>query len=91
MNHLSEQHQWQISYLPVDKQGLIDLKQLEAEIRPDTCLISIGLVNNEIGTIQDLASIGQIVKKYNQQQQQIVLHVDAVQAFGHIPLDIKKK
>lgn len=90
MNHLSEQHQWQISYLPVNKQGLIDLKQLEAEIRPDTCLISIGLVNNEIGTIQDLASIGQIVKKYNQQQQQIVLHVDAVQAFGHIPLDIKK-
>ena len=70
---------FQISYIPVDEYGILDLKQLENEIRPDTILISIMHANNEIGSIQPLKEISKIAKKYK-----IVFHTDAAQSVGKI-------
>lgn len=74
---------FEVTYLSVDSQGLIDLGQLQAAIRADTTLVSVMAVNNEIGVIQDLASIGQLC-----QQSGVVFHVDAAQAAGKIDLDV---
>lgn len=78
-----EKHGYEITYLPVDADGKISLEELEAAIRPDTILISIMAANNEIGTIEPLKEIGAIAKKHG-----VLFHTDAVQAFGHIPLDV---
>lgn len=74
-----------ITYLCPKSDGLIDLKELEAAIRPDTLMISIMGVNNEIGVIQDLAAIGKIAKKHK-----VFFHTDCAQAYGKIPLDVNK-
>jgi len=73
-----------ITYLDVDKNGVIDLQDLENSIKPETILTSILWVNNETGIIQDLESISGIVKKYNSK-----LFIDATQAVGKIPVDVK--
>ncbi len=75
----------EITYLVPRQDGLIDLKELEDSIRPDTLMISIMGVNNEIGVIQDLEKIGKIAKKHN-----VLFHTDCAQAFGKIPLDVDK-
>jgi len=75
----------EITYLSVDKNGQIDLKDLERAIREDTVLISICAANNEIGSIAPLQEIGQIAKRHN-----ILFHTDAAQAIGHIPLNVKE-
>ncbi|MEM2901008.1 MAG: aminotransferase class V-fold PLP-dependent enzyme, partial [Thermoplasmata archaeon] len=75
----------EVTYLPVDKFGLVDLKELENAIREDTFLISIMSANNEIGTIEPIEEIGNIAKKNN-----IKFHTDAVQAFGKVKLDMSK-
>ena len=81
-----EQHDdFEITYLCPKPDGLIDLKELEEAIRPDTLLISIMGVNNEIGVIQDLEKIGKIAQKHN-----VFFHTDCAQAFGKIPLDVDK-
>ncbi|GHF27530.1 cysteine desulfurase IscS [Kordiimonas sediminis] len=72
-----------VTILPVNADGLIDLDVLEGAIRPDTALVSIMAVNNEIGVIQPLEDIGRIVKKAG-----ALFHCDAAQAFGKIPLDV---
>ena len=72
------------TYLPVGRDGLIDLARLDAAIGEDTALVSIIAANNEIGTLQDIAAIGALCKKRG-----VFFHTDAVQAFGHIPLDVK--
>jgi cysteine desulfurase len=74
-----------ITYLPVSTDGLIDLKQLESAIRPDTGLVSVMAVNNEIGVIQPMEEIGEICKKHK-----IPFHTDAAQALGKIPIDVDK-
>lgn len=74
-----------ITYLNVDEDGLIRLEELEAAIRPDTILISIMAANNEIGTIQPIAEIGAIARKH-----QVLFHTDAVQAYGHIPMNVEE-
>lgn len=71
-----------ITYLPVKPNGVIDIEQLEKEITDETILISIMYVNNEIGSIQPIFDIGKKLKKYPK----IFFHVDAVQAFGKVPL-----
>ena len=76
---------YEITYLNVDENGLISLEELENAIRPDTILISIMFANNEIGTIEPIAEIGAIAKKYN-----ILFHTDAVQAFGQIPISVEE-
>ena len=75
----------EISRLPVDKYGLVNLIELENTIRKDTILVSIMHANNEIGTIQDIQKIGKICKEKN-----VYFHSDAAQSFGKIPIDIKK-
>ena len=78
-----EKHGFEVTYLPVDEDGIVKLDALEAAIRKDTTLISVMAANNEIGTIQPLKEIGALAKKNG-----ILFHTDAVQAYGHIPLDV---
>ena len=74
-----------ITLLDVIDNGIVDMKKLEAAIRDDTILVSIMYVNNELGTIQPIREIGSICKKHN-----IIFHTDAVQAAGHLPIDVAK-
>ena len=74
-----------VTYLDVDENGIIRLEDLKHAIRPDTILISIMAANNEIGTIQPIAEIGAIAKEH-----QILFHTDAVQAYGHIPMNVEE-
>jgi cysteine desulfurase len=73
-----------VTYLPVDKQGFIDLDFLKRCINPKTILVSVMHVNNEIGTIQPVSEIGKICKNRN-----VYFHSDACQSFGKIPIDIQ--
>lgn len=80
-----EKQGYEITYVEVDENGKIKLDELEAAIRPDTILISVMTANNEIGTIQPVAEIGKIAHEHG-----VLFHTDAVQAFGHIPLDVEE-
>ncbi|HWR25320.1 MAG TPA: cysteine desulfurase NifS [Methanosarcina sp.] len=73
-----------VTYLPVDKYGLVNPENLEAALRKDTILISIMYANNEIGTVEPILEVGEIAKEHA-----IPFHTDAVQAIGKIPLDMK--
>lgn len=75
-----------ITYLPVQTNGLIDLQELEAAIRPDTSLVSIMAVNNETGVIQPLKEIGTMLRKHRG----VYFHTDAAQAVGKIHLDVNE-
>ena len=74
-----EENGYEITYLPVDEHGVVDLEALEKVIRPDTILVSVMYVNNEIGAVQPVEEIGKIVKKKNPDT---LFHVDAIQAYG---------
>ncbi len=76
---------FEITYIDVDENGVIKLEELKKAIRPDTILISVMAANNEIGTIQPIREIGAIAKAH-----QILFHTDAVQAYGHVPIDVKE-
>lgn len=78
-----EQEGFTATFLPVQKNGIIDLDQLESSITDKTCLVSAMGVNNEIGVIQPLAEIGKICRKKG-----VFFHTDCAQAFGKIPLDV---
>ena len=80
-----EQKGYEVTYLDVDEDGKISLEELEKAIRPDTILISIMSANNEIGTIQPIKEIGKIAHDHG-----VLFHTDAVQAFGHIPIDVEE-
>ena len=75
---------FEVTYLPVQRDGLIDLSQLQQEIRPDTILVSVMAANNEIGVLQPLAEIGAICRHH-----QVLFHTDAAQAIAKIPLDVE--
>jgi len=75
----------EVTYLPVRQDGLVDLEKLEAAIRPDTGLVSIMTVNNEIGVIQPVEEIGRLCRS-----KKVFFHTDAAQAVGKIPLDVNK-
>tara|TARA_B110000467_G_C18338368_1_gene500584 strand:- start:2969 stop:4183 length:1215 start_codon:yes stop_codon:yes gene_type:complete len=79
-----ERQGFEVTYLDPEKNGLIDLKKLEAAIREDTVLISIMHVNNEIGVIQDIAEIGEMCRA-----RKIIFHVDAAQSAGKINIDLQ--
>lgn len=80
-----EKNGYEVTYLPVDEDGKIRIEDLEKAIRPDTILISIMFANNEIGTLQPIKEIGEIAKKHK-----IIFHTDAVQAVGHVKIDVKQ-
>ena len=79
-----EREGFEITYLPVQQNGLIDLGQLKRALRPDTLIVSVMAVNNEIGVIQPLAEIGRLCRDNG-----TFFHTDAAQAFGKIPLDVE--
>lgn len=79
-----EQEGFDVTYLPVKPNGLIDLEELKNAIRPDTLIVSVMAVNNEIGVIQPLAEIGAICREHD-----IFFHTDAAQAAGKIILDVE--
>ncbi|WP_133967851.1 cysteine desulfurase NifS [Eubacterium limosum] len=79
-----EKEGFEVTYLPVDKDGLISLDDLKNAIKDETILVSIMFANNEIGTIEPIKEIGEIVKAKG-----IIFHTDAVQAFGNVPIDVK--
>ncbi len=74
---------FEVSYLEPEASGLLDLAKFKAAIRPDTILVSVMLVNNEIGVIQDVAALGELCRENG-----IVFHVDAAQAAGKLPIDL---
>ena len=78
-----ENRGYDVTYLDVDENGLVDLNTIEAAIRPDTFLISIMFANNEIGTIEPIKEIGEVAHRHG-----ILFHTDAVQAFGQIPIQV---
>ncbi len=80
-----EKKGYDVTYVGVDEYGVVDLEELKKAIRPDTILISVMAANNEIGTIEPLKEIGQIASEHG-----VLFHTDAVQAFGHIPIDVNK-
>ncbi len=79
-----EREGFEITYVNVDSDGFVKLDELKKSIRKDTILISIMTANNEIGTIQPIAKIGEIAHENN-----VLFHTDAVQGFSHIPIDVK--
>jgi len=76
---------FEVTYLDVQSDGLLDLAQFEAALRPDTILASVMFVNNEIGVIQDIEAIGELCRSRG-----ILFHVDAAQASGKVPIDLEK-
>ena len=81
-----KKHGFDITLLPVSENGLITEKQVENAIRSDTCLVTIMYANNEIGTIQPIEKIGEICRKKG-----VIFHTDAVQAVGHVRVDVQKE
>ena len=80
-----EKEGFEVSYIGVDENGIINLEELKSEIKKTTTLISVMFANNEIGTIEPIAEIGKIAKEHN-----IVFHTDAVQAVGSVKIDVKE-
>lgn len=74
-----------VTYINVDENGVVNLNELESAIKPETILISVMFANNEIGTIEPIKEIGEIAEKHN-----IIFHTDAVQAYGHIDIKVKE-
>ncbi len=80
-----EKRGYEISYIGVDENGMLDMAALRRAIRPDTILISVMFANNEVGTIQPIREIGELASSKG-----ILFHTDAVQAYGHVPIDVKE-
>ncbi|MBE6714881.1 MAG: cysteine desulfurase, partial [Ruminococcaceae bacterium] len=75
---------YEITLLPVDEKGLVSVESVRNALREDTALVTIMFANNEIGTIQPIAEIGRICR-----EKKVIFHTDAVQAVGHIPVDVE--
>jgi cysteine desulfurase len=80
-----ERHGFDVTYLDVQENGLLDLEVFKAALRPDTILVSVMMVNNEIGVIQDIDSLGEICREKG-----IIFHVDAAQATGKVEINLEK-
>lgn len=79
-----EKHGFEVTYLDVDSEGFVTPEVLEAAIRDDTILVSIMMVNNEVGTIEPIKELAAIAKSHG-----VLFHTDAVQALGNVPIDVK--
>lgn len=85
-----EQRGYEVTCLPVYENGIVRVEDVKAALRPDTILISIMTANNEIGTIQPVREIGELVKEHRAAGNKIWFHTDAVQAVGKMPLDVEE-
>jgi len=86
-----EKNGFELTYLPVDEFGMISIEDLKAAIRPETILVTIMLANNEVGTIMPIEEIGEYLKEVNKErgrENKIFFHTDAIQAVGHIPVNV---
>jgi cysteine desulfurase len=94
--HWLEKNGFKVSYLDVDKNGLINVNQVEKTITDETILVSIMHANNEIGTIEPIIEIGNLIKKVREERKKrniktpIYFHTDAVQTFGHLPINVNE-
>lgn len=79
-----EKEGYEVTYLPVDEDGLISVEQVKAAMRDDTLLVTVMFANNEVGTIEPIAEIGALCRERN-----VLFHTDAVQAVCHIPIDVR--
>lgn len=84
LRKLEKDEGFEVTYLDIYDNGIVRAEDVEKAIREDTCLVTVMYANNEIGTIQPIAEIGRICKEKN-----VLFHTDAVQAVGHIPIDVK--
>jgi len=82
--HALERDGWEVTYLGVDSEGLVNLDELRAAFRPDTTVVSVMYANNEIGVLQPIKEIGAICREKG-----VIFHCDAVQALGKVPVDVK--
>lgn len=80
-----KRHGFEVTYLPVDKDGLVDPEELRRAMRPDTVLVTVMMANNEIGTVEPIAELAKIAKAGG-----AAFHTDAVQAVGHIPVNVRE-
>lgn len=83
-----EEEGWEVTRVPVDDKGIVRVEDVEATLQPNTVLISVMLANNEIGTIQPIVELGELVRKARADNPQLRLHTDAVQAAGRLNLDV---
>lgn len=81
-----EQEGFTVTYLPVHESGLISAEEVEKALTPDTCLVTVMYANNEIGTVEPIKEIGALCRKKG-----VLFHTDAVQAAGHIPINVKEQ
>ncbi|MDD6040094.1 MAG: aminotransferase class V-fold PLP-dependent enzyme, partial [Clostridia bacterium] len=80
-----EKQGYEVTYLPVDEYGIVSVEEVQKAIRPDTVLITIMAANNEIGTIEPIAELAAIARAHG-----VLFHTDAVQAIGHMPIDVRE-
>jgi cysteine desulfurase len=85
-----EEKGWEVTWLPVYENGIVRAQDVKAALRPDTVLVTIMAANNEIGTIQPVKEIGELVKEHRAAGNKIWFHTDAVQAVGKMPLDVEE-
>ncbi len=92
MFQLEKKEGFEVTYIKPDKDGLVSASQITESIRPDTILVSVMYANNEIGTVQPIREIGNVIQKYRQEQKHSwpVFHTDACQASAYLDLDIEK-
>ena len=81
---LLEKQGYEVTYLPVDEYGMVTVDQVSEAMRPDTVLVTVMFANNEVGTIMPISEIGQLCREKG-----VFFHTDAVQAVGHVPIDVK--
>ena len=81
---LLEKQGYEVTYLPVDEYGMVTVDQVREAMRPDTVLVTVMFANNEVGTIMPIAEIGRLCREKG-----VFFHTDAVQAVGHVPVDVK--
>ena len=79
---------WEVTRVPVDQSGIVKIEEVRAALQPNTVLISLMLANNEIGTIQPIKEIGELVRKIRSENPQLRFHTDAVQAAGRLDLNV---
>ena len=86
LERLKREEGFEVTYLDVHSNGIVTAEEVKAALRPDTCLVTIMFANNEIGTVQPIAEIGKVCR-----EAKVTFHTDAVQAVGHIPVNVAEQ